>query len=240
MPVGCGRPMSLGRRCPRCGADRHGSPGSGPEQSRRLSRVAPGHGTCHESSSVLAPSPAQADMVQVRTLSRRLGIWQVSLAGVGVILGAGVYALVAPASAQAGGALWLSFLIAGVAAGLTGYAYARLGAMRPRASAEYQYTALAFGPTAGFIAGWLMLAADLAATAAVALGDHCRCAAPRRRRRHRALRRCRRIGRAGHRADGGRGGRPPVRRRGGGSVLDPRPITRSCPTASRVCGPAPR
>jgi APA family basic amino acid/polyamine antiporter len=92
------------------------------------------------------------------------------VSGIGVILGAGVYALIGPAAGLAGDALWLAFLLAGVAAGLTAYAYARLGAMRPKDSPEFQYTALAFGPRMGFLAGWLMLAADLLAVAVVALG----------------------------------------------------------------------
>jgi len=105
-----------------------------------------------------------------RTLRRTLSLWQVSAAGVGVILGAGVYALIGPAAATAGQALWLAFLLAGVAAALTAYSYARLGAMRPRTSPEFQYTALAFGTEVGFVAGWLMLVGDVAAAASVALG----------------------------------------------------------------------
>jgi basic amino acid/polyamine antiporter, APA family len=80
-------------------------------------------------------------------LRRTLGLFQVTLSGVGVILGAGVYALIGPAAALAGNALWLSFLLAGVTAGLTAYAYAQLGRLAPRNSPEFQYTALAFGPT---------------------------------------------------------------------------------------------
>ena len=59
---------------------------------------------------------------------------------------------------------------AAVAAGLTAYSYARLGAIRPKDAPEFQYTALAFGPRIGFMAGWLMLVADLLAVATVALG----------------------------------------------------------------------
>jgi basic amino acid/polyamine antiporter, APA family len=103
-------------------------------------------------------------------LRRTLGLWQVTVSGVGVILGAGVYALVGPAAARAGSALWLSFVIAAVAAGLTAYSYARLAQRRPRDAPEFQYTALAFGPRVGFVAGWLMLVADLLAAGAVALG----------------------------------------------------------------------
>src|SRR5207245_2352649 len=89
---------------------------------------------------------------------------------IGVILGAGVYALIGPAAAQAGNALWLSFLLAGLTAGLTAYAYARLARLAPKNSPEFQYTTLAFGPTMGFVAGALMLVADVLATAAVTIG----------------------------------------------------------------------
>jgi APA family basic amino acid/polyamine antiporter len=75
-------------------------------------------------------------------LRRTLGLWQVSLSGIGVILGAGVYALIGPAAGLAGNVLWLAFLVAGAAAGLTAYSYARLGAMRPKDSPEFQYTTL--------------------------------------------------------------------------------------------------
>ena len=105
-----------------------------------------------------------------RPLRRSLGLWQVSATGVGVILGAGVYALIGPAAALAGDALWVAFLAAGATAGMTAYSYARLGAMQPKASPEFQYTALAFGSRIGFAAGWLMLVADVCAAAAVALG----------------------------------------------------------------------
>jgi APA family basic amino acid/polyamine antiporter len=104
------------------------------------------------------------------TLRRTLSLWQVSLSGVGVILGAGVYALIGPAAAQAGNALWLSFLLAGLTAGLTAYAYARLARLAPKNSPEFQYTALAFGPRLGFVAGALMLIADVLAAAAVTIG----------------------------------------------------------------------
>jgi APA family basic amino acid/polyamine antiporter len=118
----------------------------------------------------MAPAPGPGGPPPGGGLRRQLGLGQAALTGIGVILGAGVYALVAPAAARAGNALWLAFLLAGVVAGLTAYSYARLGRMRPKNSPEFQYTALAFGPRVGFVAGWLMLAADLLAAAAVALG----------------------------------------------------------------------
>jgi len=103
-------------------------------------------------------------------LRRRLGFWPVTLSGMGVIVGAGIYVLVGATAGEAGGALWLSFLLAAVVAALTGVSYARFAALRPKDSPEFQYTRMAFGRRAGFTAGWLMLWADLIAVAAVALG----------------------------------------------------------------------
>jgi len=67
-----------------------------------------------------------------------LGLSQVTLAGIGVILGAGVYALIGPAAGLAGNALWLAFLLAGFVAGLTAYSYARIGSLRPKDSPEFR------------------------------------------------------------------------------------------------------
>ncbi len=104
------------------------------------------------------------------TLRRTLTFRHAVLSGIGVILGAGVYALVGPASGMTGNGLWLAFTLAGVIAGLTAYSYTRFIVLRPKDSPEFQYTSMAFGPRVGFLAGWLMLAADLLAAATVALG----------------------------------------------------------------------
>ncbi len=42
-------------------------------------------------------------------LKRTLGIWEVTLAGVGIILGAGIYALIGKAAGIAGAGIWISF-----------------------------------------------------------------------------------------------------------------------------------
>ena len=75
-----------------------------------------------------------------------------------------------PAAREAGSALWAAFLLAAITAGLTAYSYARLATVRPKNSPEFQYVSLAFGRTAGFLAGWLMIAAGLLSAATVALG----------------------------------------------------------------------
>ena len=103
-------------------------------------------------------------------LTRVLGLWQLSLAGIGIILGAGIYALLAPAAALAGNAVWVSFLIAAAVAAVSGLSYAELAAMFPTAGAEYDYAGRALGERIGVTVGWLVIAATLISASAVALG----------------------------------------------------------------------
>ena len=49
----------------------------------------------------------------------------------GAMVGAGIFALLGEAGAVAGSAVWLSFLLGGVVAGLLGYVVAKLGAAYP-------------------------------------------------------------------------------------------------------------
>jgi APA family basic amino acid/polyamine antiporter len=59
-------------------------------------------------------------------LSRSLGLAEVTLSGIGIILGAGIYALIGTAAAGAGIAVWLSFAISAVVALFTAFSYAEL------------------------------------------------------------------------------------------------------------------
>jgi basic amino acid/polyamine antiporter, APA family len=103
-------------------------------------------------------------------LSRRLGLLASTLAGIGVILGAGIYVLVGVAAGRGGNAIWASFAIAALVAALTGLSYARLGRLKPKNAPEFQFLGMAFGRIPAFLAGWLILWATVISSAAVALG----------------------------------------------------------------------
>ena len=90
-------------------------------------------------------------------LRRDLGPVAVTLSGIGIILGAGIYALLGEAAGMAGNAVWLAFAIAAVIAGLSALSYAELSSMYPRASAEYEYVSSAFGRRLAFVVGWLII-----------------------------------------------------------------------------------
>jgi APA family basic amino acid/polyamine antiporter len=103
-------------------------------------------------------------------LARELGLWEVTLSGVGIIFGAGIYALIGVAAGEAGNAVWLSFVISATAALFTALSYAELSSMYPRAGAEYEYTAEAAGEWLAFVVGWLIIFSGIVAAATVALG----------------------------------------------------------------------
>ena len=103
-------------------------------------------------------------------LKRELGITEVTLSGVGIILGAGIYALIGKAAALSGNSVWLSFALASLIAVFTGLSYAELSSMFPKASAEYEYTSNAFGKRLAFIIGWLIILSAIIGASTVALG----------------------------------------------------------------------
>ncbi|MCK8519193.1 APC family permease [Methanoculleus sp. 7T] len=104
------------------------------------------------------------------SLSRDLGLAAVTLSGVGIILGAGIYALLGEAAGMAGNAVWLTFAIAAVIAAFSALSYAELSSMYPRASAEYEYVSNAFGRRLAFVVGWLIIFSGIFGAATVALG----------------------------------------------------------------------
>lgn len=103
-------------------------------------------------------------------LERSLSLWQVTVSGVGIVIGAGIYVLVGEAAAEAGSLVWLSFIIAAVLGGLTGLSYAELAGLFPSAGAEYEFARRAFTEFVGFMVGWLMVAGNVVGAGAVALG----------------------------------------------------------------------
>ncbi|MEF8788523.1 MAG: APC family permease [Haloarculaceae archaeon] len=79
------------------------------------------------------------------SLRRALGLWEVAVYGVGLILGAGIYAILGEAAGVAGEAVPLSFLAAAVIASFTGLSYAELASRFPRGEGDYAYVREAFG-----------------------------------------------------------------------------------------------
>jgi len=104
-------------------------------------------------------------------LKREIGLLEATFYGIGVILGAGIYALIGVGAGIAGNALWIAFVVAALIAGFTALSYAELSSMFPKAAAEYIYTRKAFGrPRLSFVISWLVVITGIIAAATVSLG----------------------------------------------------------------------
>ena len=102
---------------------------------------------------------------------RSLTLRGATVLGIGSMIGAGIFALLGEAGAVAGAAVWISFLIGGVVAGLLGYVCAKLGVTYPSSGGLITYLVKGFG--AGRLVGvasWLgYIAAIVIVTAMVAV-----------------------------------------------------------------------
>ncbi len=101
---------------------------------------------------------------------RSLGLAQVTTSGVALIIGAGVYVLLAPATERAGGLVWLSFVVAAVLCALSAFSYMEMSSMFPKAGSEHEFARQVFPAGVAFVVGWAMALALIVATATVSLG----------------------------------------------------------------------
>ena len=99
-------------------------------------------------------------------LKRTVGPMQLTLYALGSMLGSGIYGLIGQAAGQVGNAVWLSFLVALVAALLTALSYASLGSRHPRAGGAAYVTQRAFGiPVLSFVVGLALVCSGLTSVA---------------------------------------------------------------------------
>jgi amino acid transporter len=101
---------------------------------------------------------------------KTMSVRQAAFIGVGAMVGAGIFALLGPAGAIAGAAVWVSFLLAGLVALLQGYSFGRMGAKFPSGAGLLEYVARGFGD--GHFTGvtaWLAFMSQFIVTAMVAV-----------------------------------------------------------------------
>jgi len=104
-------------------------------------------------------------------LDRSISLKEATVYGLGIILGAGIYALIGEAAGIAGNSVWLSFILAASVASLTALSYCELSSMFPRSAAEYTYVKFAFKSNVlGFLMGWISMFVAMVSVSAVALG----------------------------------------------------------------------
>lgn len=105
------------------------------------------------------------------TLRRALGALNLTTLGIGSIIGTGIFVLTGTAASQnAGPALVLSMVIAGVACGFAGLCYAEFASMIPVAGSAYTYAYATMGELMAWIIGWDLILEYALSTATVAVG----------------------------------------------------------------------
>ncbi|MFE9016819.1 APC family permease [Streptomyces cyaneofuscatus] len=102
-------------------------------------------------------------------LKRRLGVSDAVLIGLGSMIGAGIFAALAPAARAAGSGLLLGLALAAVVAYCNATSSARLAARYPASGGTYVYGRERLGDFWGYLAGWAFIVGKTASCAAMTL-----------------------------------------------------------------------
>src|SRR5574338_1410578 len=114
---------------------------------------------------------SEASIEGEHSLRRSLGALNLTLLGIGAIIGAGIFVLTGTAAAQyAGPAIVLSFVLAGLGCLFAGLCYAEFASMIPIAGSAYTYGYATLGEFIAWIIGWDLILEYLFAASTVAVG----------------------------------------------------------------------
>ncbi len=114
----------------------------------------------------------QSSNLDKAQLKRSINFPLLTLYGLGTILGAGIYVLVGRVAVYAGIYAPVSFLLAALLAGLSGYSYAALSSRYPKSAGEAVYIQEAFGiRTLSSIVGWMVVLTGVVSAATIASGS---------------------------------------------------------------------
>jgi APA family basic amino acid/polyamine antiporter len=105
-----------------------------------------------------------------KALKRQLGALQLTMLGIGAIIGTGIFVLTAEAGQKAGPGMMVAFVIAAVVCALAALAYAELASMVPVSGSAYTYTYAVLGEVLAWIVGWALVLEYAVAAGAVAVG----------------------------------------------------------------------
>src|ERR1700733_11950953 len=104
-------------------------------------------------------------------LKRSLTALDLVMLGIGAIIGTGIFVLTGrAAAANAGPAVALSFVVAGVASAFAGLCYSEMASMIPISGSAYTYSYATMGELVAWIIGWDLILEYLVAASAVSVG----------------------------------------------------------------------
>lgn len=105
------------------------------------------------------------------SLKKALGTFELTMFGIGAIVGTGIFVITGIAAANfAGPAIILSFVVAGITCAFAALCYAEFAAMVPVAGSAYTYSYTALGEIWAWIIGWDLILEYTVAAGTVAIG----------------------------------------------------------------------
>ncbi len=106
-----------------------------------------------------------------KALKRSLSAWDLTLLGIGAIIGTGIFVLTGTAAAnQAGPAIMTSYLAAGLACAFAALCYAEFASMIPIAGSAYTYAYATLGEVVAWMIGWDLILEYAVGSMTVAIG----------------------------------------------------------------------
>jgi len=105
-----------------------------------------------------------------KSLHRSLGAFQLTMLGVGAVIGTGIFVLTAEAAQKAGPGMMLSFVIAGFVCAVAALCYAEMAAMVPVSGSAYTYSYAVMGELVAWMVGWALILEYAIAAGAVSVG----------------------------------------------------------------------
>jgi amino acid transporter len=112
-----------------------------------------------------------ADAEGQHGLKRSLSAFDLTMLGIGAIIGTGIFVLTGrAAAANAGPAVCLSFIVSGIASAFAGLCYAEMASMIPIAGSAYTYSYATMGELVAWIIGWDLILEYLVGAATVSVG----------------------------------------------------------------------
>ncbi|KQN82299.1 amino acid permease [Sphingomonas sp. Leaf67] len=115
------------------------------------------------------PLDAILATAKAKSLEPTLGWFQLTLFGIGCVIGTGIFALTASGAQKAGPGLMLAFAIAGAICIVAALCYAEIAAMIPVAGSAYTYTYSVMGELLAWTVGWALVLEYAVAASAVSV-----------------------------------------------------------------------
>lgn len=118
----------------------------------------------------IKPVDAILATAEKKALHRTLGPIQLTLLGVGAIIGTGIFVLTAAAAQKAGPGMMWSFVIAGFVCAVAALCYSELASMVPVSGSAYTYSYAVVGEVLAWMVGWALILEYAVAASAVSVG----------------------------------------------------------------------